>query len=283
MLSYFLKILLFAENTMGNTIPEICNIGLYDASVVYKNKTSTPNRTVSFYEIEYVIEDGGVSYINEKQYKIQKNAIIVAKPGQIRHTELPFKALFIHIIIDNNEIASVLEKCPDFFIPENYEEYENAIRNVISVFTQNCIWKNIVITEKLFALFSLFARCNAMCDITTKEVPNNAALIKKAIDYMDCHFYENITLNDIANYVHLSRIYFRTIFVAATGITPYKYIRNKRLANAKMLILTTDKSFSQIATECGFSTQSYMNSVFRNEFSVTPKQFRETSSLSYLK
>ena len=266
---------------MPTTIPTICGLGMYDASIVHKNKAKTNQRLVSLYEIEYILEDGGYSHINGNTYQIKKGNVIVAKPGSIRFTEVPFRTLFVHLIVEDNDIASMLDKCPDFFSPENGDDYQNALLEIISASASDAPYKEINVYEKLFSLFSLLMTNAELYTNRSEEAKSNIGVIKAALDFMDNNFRENITLEDVARHVHLSRIYFRSVFVAATGQTPYKYIRSKRLSSAKQLILTTNKSFSEIAVECGFSSQSYMNSVFREEFDKTPKQFREEISLMY--
>lgn len=266
---------------MSLQIPNIYGLGLYDACVVHKNKSITPKRPVSLYEIEYVLDDGGFSYINGECYPIKKGSVIVAKPGYSRHTELPFKALFVHLIADDGEICELLDKCPAFFTPDNPQNYENALRALIAESAADSPFRDIRISEKLFGLFSLLLTNAEVYTFRSENAKTNIEVIKKAIEYMDTHFCESITLEDVARHVHLSRIYFRSVFVAATGQTPYKYINGKRLSMAKQLILTTGKTFSEIAVECGFSSQSYMNCVFRRELDKTPKQFREETSLLY--
>ena len=46
------------------------------------------------YEIELVLENGGYSYIGSGKYQIKKGCVICAKPGQIRHTDLPLEKFY---------------------------------------------------------------------------------------------------------------------------------------------------------------------------------------------
>ena len=266
---------------MPNLIPEIYGLGIYDASITHKNRNITPKRLVSLYEIEYILEDGGTSHINGKSYPIKKGSIIIAKPGYSRRTELPFKTLYVHLMVDDPNICELLDKCPDYLTTDNPEIYENALRSLILESASDSPFRDIKVWERLFAVFSLLIQNAETYTFKSENTKSNLDVVRSSIKYMDDHFCEAVTLDDVAKYVHLSRIYFRSVFVAATGLTPYKYIRNKRLAKAKQLLLTTDKTFACIASECGFSSQSYMNSVFREEFDKTPKQFREETSLMY--
>ncbi len=96
---------------MMHIMPQIVNTGLYDASLVHKNVPSTRPRKVSMYEIELVFEDGGYSHIGRQAYPIKKKGcIICAKPGQMRHTDLPYRCYYIHVLVDDGNFSSMLNK-----------------------------------------------------------------------------------------------------------------------------------------------------------------------------
>lgn len=257
-----------------NTLPEIIHLGKYDAAASHKNKMVTPNRRVSLYEIEFILEDGGVSYINDKKHKIYKNSIIIAKPGQLRHTELPFKVMYIHLMTDNHQITELLNSAPDFFADENHKQYKQIISDIITIAAEATPDSKLKTYEKLFSLFTLIYQSTRIHTAGGNFSESNAQTIKKAITFIDENYRENISLAQIAHNAGFSRIYFRNMFVAATGISPTEYLQNKRISKAKELTLTTDKSLMQIAQECGFSSQSYMNFVFRQSEGCSPREYK---------
>ena len=83
------------------------------------------------------------------------------------------------------------------------------------------------------------------------------------------------TLEDVAKSVNLSPIYFHKLFSQTTGQTPYEYLLENHLHIAKDLLLCSNKSFTEIAFECGFTSQSYFNYVFKKQVGVTPKQYKK--------
>ena len=91
---------------------------------------------------------------------------------------------------------------------------------------------------------------------------------------MNDNFTYEITLNDIAEAVHLSPIYLRELFISEMGMSPHNYILNKRIKKAKELLIINLSSISEIATLSGFSSQSYFDYVFKKHTGMTPKQFR---------
>ena len=95
-------------------LPEIVAMGIYNSQVVFKNKTVTPNRKTTMFEIELPIGNGGISYIDNTSHRICENVIICATPGQMRHTRLPFKCYYIHMIINEGQIFDILSSLPNY-------------------------------------------------------------------------------------------------------------------------------------------------------------------------
>ena len=96
-------------------------------------------------------------------------------------------------------------------------------------------------------------------------------------DYVDAHLSENITLDDLAGSVALSRFHFARMFRQATGTSPHEFVLQQRLARARALLSRTDAPLLGIAASCGFADQSHMNRVFRKRVGQTPGQFRAAS------
>lgn len=99
--------------------------------------------------------------------------------------------------------------------------------------------------------------------------------VHKAISFMYDHYMKNISLQDIADAVGLSREYLCQLFKKQTNFTVLDYLIRTRIANAKVdLIKYPDKTVSQIAKQCGFESPSYFCSVFKKYEGQTPGEFR---------
>lgn len=93
--------------------------------------------------------------------------------------------------------------------------------------------------------------------------------------YIDSHFTEQIKLSDLAVYVNLNPHYLSTLFKKEMNMTIGEYINGKRISTAKSLLIRTDHTYSQIASELSFSSQSYFTKVFRDSTGYTPKKYRD--------
>lgn len=102
----------------------------------------------------------------------------------------------------------------------------------------------------------------------------NSEIIKKAVQYISANFAAPLTLESVAEHVHLNPAYFSTIFKQSTG-TPFKeYLNMVRIEESKRLLSNTDYSLIDIAIAVGYDNQSYFTKVFKKHTGLTPKQFR---------
>ncbi|WP_197036096.1 helix-turn-helix domain-containing protein [Fischerella sp. PCC 9605] len=101
--------------------------------------------------------------------------------------------------------------------------------------------------------------------------------MQQAIDYIQAHLAEDISLETIATEVGMSRYYFCRLFKQSTGMSPYQYLLKCRIERAKVLLLQGQQSITDIAIQVGFANQSQFGRHFKRFTGVTPKQFWQRS------
>ena len=111
-----------------------------------------------------------------------------------------------------------------------------------------------------------------MLDLTKNNFDSTILL---ALDYINCHYYEKIGVEDVARYVHKSKNYFSARFRKSTGYTFVKYLTILRVENAKRLLLTTTLMTYEIAEKVGFGDYKYFSIVFHHLVGSAPSQFRK--------
>ena len=97
----------------------------------------------------------------------------------------------------------------------------------------------------------------------------------QAIEYINDNLDQQIKLTDIARLLDISQYYFCRLFHDSTGVSPYRYVIQQRVAKAKDLINHSKLTLADISYECGFSSQSQMTQHFRKCVGVTPKVYRD--------
>ena len=123
--------------------------------------------------------------------------------------------------------------------------------------------------------YKLQEAIDAFTDCMFEHVPTkNSEVIKKAVQYISKNYANNLTLELVANQVHLNPTYFSTLFKQSTGSSFKEYLNMVRVEESKRLLSNTDYSLIDIAVATGFEDQSYFTKVFKKYTGLTPKQFR---------
>lgn len=99
-------------------------------------------------------------------------------------------------------------------------------------------------------------------------------ITKKAIRYISQNFSRSLTLDKVAEHVHLNSAYFSTLFKQSTGSSFKEYLNMVRIEESKRLLANTDYSIIDISLATGFEDQSYFSKVFKKYTGLTPKQYR---------
>ena len=130
----------------------------------------------------------------------------------------------------------------------------------------------VVWLNQLFDLFSSH----------TYKNPNSkhAEAIKKSLAYMLEHYWEKITLSDVADYVSFSPTYLCTMFKTEMGQSFKGCLNRIRIEKSKELMPDQELSIADISYKVGFADQSYFARVFKQYEGITPYHYRLTSKPS---
>lgn len=108
---------------------------------------------------------------------------------------------------------------------------------------------------------------------SSKHLLSNPGVIRHACEFIRARVAENISLDEIAREVGVSRFYFLRLFKASTGLSPHAYLLMRRLELAKHLI-QQGKTLAQAAYDAGFADQSHLTRHFKAAYGFTPGQFQ---------
>ncbi len=98
--------------------------------------------------------------------------------------------------------------------------------------------------------------------------------ISRAIIFIHTHINQRITVDQIAHSVNMSTSHFSRIFREEMQQTPLAYLQAVRLERVKKLLLSSNKTITEIALESGFNSSAYLSTLFMKKYNMTPSSYK---------
>jgi AraC-like DNA-binding protein len=114
-------------------------------------------------------------------------------------------------------------------------------------------------------------------DITynTELIYNDSERVEKVVQFINANFSRTIRLAEAAELAEMAETAFSRFFKAKTGITFVDYLNDIRIGHASRLLIDTISPIAEIAQECGFTSLTNFNRIFKKRKGLVPKDFRE--------
>lgn len=227
-----------------------------------------------FTEILIVLNGEGGFVVDNQEYSIKKNDVIIVNP-YVEHTETSSTTLPLwYVVIGINNIKFEKDGNEYFIYRDFSTELSSLLRlSINELNTQD--WGHEAALNRLAELIIIMIYRNEkfqLLPVFNKSVSKDSVMIK---DFLDNNFKMPLTLEIIAEKVHLDKYYIIHTFKQNFDTTPMNYLMKKKIENAQSLLENTDYQVSEIAEINGFTSQSYFNQAFRKALGVSPLQYRK--------
>ncbi len=270
---------------------------LVSQTVIPDYYTTFPMHWHDEMEIVYVQEGEYIESVDFEEYHVKKGDIVLINPS-VLHSFRQFddkRTVFRTVIFNMNLLTgNSTDACSiKYFMPfaENsflspvvispehpsYAEIQSRVQNMISVYDEKGDCFEIRLKAEVYSLFYILFR-----DVFVSESGNSSVKevttknIKAIIDYINENYMNNITIDELAETVNLSKHYFMRFFKRYMGMTCIEYINDYRLNIASNLLLTTRVQITEVAASIGITNLSYFNRIFKKKFHMTPKEYRNS-------
>ena len=110
-----------------------------------------------------------------------------------------------------------------------------------------------------------------------REKPRSSGteLLAAVKRYIDLHYAEQLDLDLLTQISYMQKSHLLHSFKRELGISPMKYLNLVRIEHAKLLLLSTDRSISEIALEVGFGSPTYFSEMFLKVVGDSPSHYRK--------
>lgn len=233
--------------------------------------------------------DGGLVFFEEeKSVKQQdnqnygemcKNLYARVSSGDVTASSSFFESLFTYLCQSNNNyledgkiknaIIEVLFNVKSATLSVSPQFYNRDFDNLFS----------IIAAEKSIEQLHLFAKKlvhDCTLEVQNCKVQKENPVAKKASEFISEHLNQNISLEEAAEFAGVSSFYLSKIFKEEKGVSFSTYLNDRRLEKAKELLSNPELSVKEITAECGYNDQNYFSRLFKNQFGVSPTEYRDS-------
>lgn len=122
--------------------------------------------------------------------------------------------------------------------------------------------------------FRIWRICTEHSEVRAEDQDKGLEKIKKAIEFIQNEYSGQLSLNDIAGSVGMSREHFCRSFSSVMHMTPFDYVNRVRIDNGCRMLTESDMPIGGISELCGFNSFSYFSKKFRELTGQTPAEYR---------
>lgn len=160
------------------------------------------------------------------------------------------------------------------FQGDNFNAYNKILTEIYNIASSDIYIKDMKIYEKLTALLVLLMEesWNPDSNNCSSSRKQNLQNVK---EYLDRHFSEKITLDQLSEIFYINKYYLSRIFKDQFGSTINNYIFQLRITHAKQLLRFTNLSIDKICQQCGMNDANYFSRAFKKIEGISPSEFRK--------
>ena len=256
-------------------------------------------------ELHYCVKGSIIYFHGNESYRVSEGELVIVNSGKIHGTHKATDADIITVQVEpellytsDNSETKMMYAYPFLYSAKNdiwiikKDAVENfdigkVMQNILNECQNMKYGFELCVKSDIFNLFSRVLRylkqTGAITDITDEFEPGTIEVFDMVMEYINENFPYNITAKDVAKRANLSYSYFSRLFNSVMNMGFNEYLTAVRVSKSEQLLIDTDKSITEIAYECGFSTSSYFIMKFKEKNGIPPMNFRKKFRLRSVK
>lgn len=267
--------------------------GTFDFPIAFYHITpSHPRYQMTYHwhtecEIIRILEGDFHLTVEDTAYRLTKEDIIFIQDG-ILHGGIPDNCVYECIVFDmkllmkdnhicTKQIQSIMrhERIIDALLPGNIPSLRYAVNDLFSAMREKKTGYEFITQGSLYHFLGIILeyRLYQVNTGSTAVSANRLNQLKNVLSYIEEHYTDAISLDDMAKTAGMNPKYFCRYFREMTQRTPTNYLNYYRIESACEQLSTKDVSITEVALNCGFNDISYFIKTFHKYKGITPKQF----------
>lgn len=232
-----------------------------------------------YYLLHFVISGKGEYCVGDKRFTVEKNQGFLIRPNEETYYEAdandPWEYYFVafHGTVASQIIDTVDWEDGYIIKPQNFQSVRALMKRICSIKKPDSGGEYIVLGN-LYILLGALAKESSIKK-TQMRTNEREEILNKAIDYIKRNYASGMKCVDIATAVNMHRASLYRLFKDMMNISIEKYLQNYRMDRAVYLLLNTEESTSEIATQVGMFDYPHFCRQFKKYYGFTPSEYRK--------
>ena len=231
----------------------------------------------NYARLYYILTGEAEIWHHGKKFLLTPGRLYLIPPqSNMRHRcRDSFEIVWVHFSISLYGYLDLFEAQNFSFVhlPENPEEVEKNMLELQNLLDQSDIFSQLRSKALLLKLVSKFFKYQPSKNQFQDQ--EKISRLSPVLNYIDQHLGDSIKLSELAKLAAYEQTYFSTLFKQVFGISPIKYIQNKRIEKAQSMLRCGNLKLSAIAEDIGFIDAFHFSKTFKKITGENPSEFRK--------
>ena len=249
---------------------------LYVTSAQYSEEWNSSLHTHTCTELFFITGGNGVFQVRQERFPVAINDLVAVNAG-VPHTETSQRGSpmeYVVLGVKGLETPADPNGCLLLHLSAGQDGISSCLRMLVQESRAGLPGCDQICRSLLEIILQRLRRREDFPlspTASTVRPTRECDLVRR---YIDNHFKENLTLDQLAALAHINKFYLSHTFRQAFDISPISYLITRRIQESHFLLTETDHSLSQIAQILGFSSLSYFSQSFRRLEGISPMEYR---------
>ncbi|MFV0529459.1 MAG: AraC family transcriptional regulator [Lachnospiraceae bacterium] len=274
----------FQSQFMENTTPRLLSAS--NIHLDYAHHTRILHKHDDIFELLFVRSGSGEYIIENQYYNLKKGDIVICNSGTL-HDEvlkeddticsyaLAIDQIHLEGLPENHLIPQ--DVSPIISAAEYFETFNVTLRSIFDLLVSNGKDVEETCHHLMMSVLSLTLKLiKEKATVEKSTVTEDSTLGMRIRKYIDSHYMEDLSLQSIGDEFRINFYYLSHLFKKEMGYSPMQYVLRRRIGEAQTILITTNRSITDIASSVGFNNPNNFNIQFTKYVGLSPRTYRRT-------
>lgn len=250
---------------------------LYVSCTNYSEEWNSTLHTHACAELFFITRGNGVFQVRQERFPVAINDLVVVN-ASVPHTETsqagsPME--YVVLGVEGLETLTDASGCVLLHLLREQESVTTCLRQMMQEVREQQTGCDGICQRLLEIILLRLLRREEFAIGSAPEGKRASRECDLVRQYIDNHFKEDMTLDQLSDMVHISKYHLSHSFQREFGTSPISYLLSRRIRESRFLLRETDYTLSHIAEILGFSSLSYFSQCFHRSEGMSPTAYRK--------